>query len=79
MVSKMKSVGWFEKPRAERLAQVLYPHLSDEASQKQMLDTAGDKRASLQQRINQGSQMYGKVVEPPVDYSKVPGLKHRSK
>ena len=60
MATRMRAVGWFEKPRAERLAAVLYPHLSDAQSQCDMLTTSQveNKRAGLERRLKAGQEKY---------------------
>ena len=80
MTTKMKDVGWFAKPRAERLAQVLYPHLSDQPAQRQMLETAAveGKQGQMANRITEGNKGYGKVSVAPSLYDRVPGLVRKS-
>jgi len=35
-MSKMRPVRWHDRPRMERLAAVMYPHLADEQAQQEM-------------------------------------------
>jgi hypothetical protein len=44
---KMKTVEWHKRPRIERLANVMYPHLADAETQRQMAEIArGEGRRS---------------------------------
>jgi hypothetical protein len=36
MTTKMKPVSWHERPRANRLASIMYPGLADEQAQREM-------------------------------------------
>jgi len=35
-MAKLKNVAWHDRPRMERLAAVMYPHLADEQAQREM-------------------------------------------
>jgi hypothetical protein len=88
-MTKMKPMGWFDRDRNSRLANVLYPYLSDPQTQQQVLKTSEveQKRAGLERRMKAGAEQYrpkgswwSSKAEPnvPGNYDRVPGLK-RSK
>ena len=80
-MTKMRQEKWHDRPRLERLAQVLYPHLADQATQKEMLDSAAveQKQFGLARRIADGQQTYGAMAKPspPRNYDNVPGLRRK--
>jgi hypothetical protein len=69
-MTKMKPVGWFDRDRNSRLANVMFPYLSDPATQKEMLTTSEveGKRAGLERRIKEGQEEY-KPTAPKVTNS----------
>jgi hypothetical protein len=80
----LKKEDWHSRPRAERLANVLYPHLAPPETQREMVNLAAveNKRGGLERRIEQGQRAYGVQPKPKpsagaVDYSRVPGLRRR--
>jgi len=79
MATKMKSVGWFERDRQSRLANVMYPNLAPPEVQRQMLETAAveGKQDQVAKRIEEGNKGYGKAKSsvPEGPYDRVPGLK----
>jgi hypothetical protein len=63
----LKREDWHSRPRLERLANLMYPHLSDASTQKEVLGLAANegKQRGLQRRIADGQQSYGiKPAEP---------------
>jgi hypothetical protein len=50
-----KSISWHELPRSSRLARVLYPHLTDAETQREVAALARNegKKSPLQARIEQ--------------------------
>jgi hypothetical protein len=85
---RMKPEKWHDRPRLERLAHVMYPHLSDPETQRQMMETAAveGKQAGMQRRIDAGAQQkpkswWGSEAKPnePSKYDNVPGLRKKEK
>ena len=60
MTVKLKPMGWGERGKNERLANLLWPHLAPAENQSHMLRLANqDQRAGeLQKRIKEGSAKY---------------------
>lgn len=63
----MKPLDWMKRPRESRLANVLYPHLSDGETQRELSEIARSegKRSPLQVyrdglQSNQGRKWYAK-------------------
>jgi hypothetical protein len=80
-MSRMKPIAWHDRDRNSRLANVMYPALSDPATQKEMLDISDveGKRGQMAKRIGEGNRGYGIKAKPeivvPSKYDNVPGLK----
>jgi hypothetical protein len=57
-MTKLKQVDWHSRSRTERLANAMYPHLSDAATQAEMLKLAAveGKQAGLAKRIQAGTE-----------------------
>jgi hypothetical protein len=70
-MSKLKDQKWVDKPRLEKLAGAVYPHLLPPDVQREMLAANEEQRAGLQKRID---AFGGAKPQPPKDYSRVPGL-----
>jgi hypothetical protein len=49
-----RPTGWHSKPRIERLAAVMYPHLTDAATQREMAQLAANeqKKSPMQGRLD---------------------------
>ena len=90
MASKMKPpADWHSRPRAERIANLMYPGLADEATKKTMLEIAKSegKDDQLQRRMQADSGQHRNWWQPmpnptsgPVvlsKYENVPGLKRK--
>ena len=60
MAVKLRPMGWGERGKNERLANLLWPHLAPAENQSHMLKLANqDQRAGeLQKRIKEGSAKY---------------------
>jgi hypothetical protein len=53
-----RSVDWFELPRQSRLAHVMYPHLSDGETQRDIAELArGEGKKSPMQARNEQQQI----------------------
>jgi len=78
-MSKLKQVKWQDRPRIEKLAAAMYFHLAPPEVQREMLAANPEQAVALQSRMDQGDRLYGKVKPPapPVDYSRVPGLRRK--
>jgi hypothetical protein len=57
-MTKLKQVDWHSRSRTERLANAMYPHLSDAATQAEMLKLAAieGKQGQLAKRIQAGTE-----------------------
>jgi hypothetical protein len=85
-MTKMRQEKWHDRPRMERLANVLYAHLAPPEVQREMLETAEveGKRASLEQRIARDKarvegykpKVASRVLTPG-KYDNVPGLRRK--
>ena len=87
MTGKLRTEKWSERPRIEKLANFMYPHLSDASAQRDMLSVmqAQGRGPDLQKRIEAGQKAYrikpaepssGGLKAPMTDdsLSRVPGL-----
>ena len=76
----MRKEDWHSRPRLERLANVMYPGLADDATRKEMLSLAANegKQSGLERRMNQADKAYGRTAQPKADpYRRGPSLMSR--
>jgi hypothetical protein len=76
MATKMKPQTWADKPRIEKLAGAMFPHLLSPEDQRGMLAANPEQRAGMEKRIDQGSRDYGKAKpNVPGALDRVAGLR----
>jgi hypothetical protein len=57
MTNRMKPVSWFERPRSNRLASILWPNLADQQAQREMAEiTAAEGKKSPMQGVADARQ-----------------------